>query len=64
MHYLVSFGRFWYDFIVGDEWRLAVGVVVILCLTALIEYAGVPAWWFLLLAVGGLLSYVVRRAAK
>ena len=64
MHYLVSFGRFWYDFIVGDEWRLAVGVVVILCLTALIELAGISAWWFLILAVSGLLYYAVRRAAK
>ena len=38
MHYLVSFGRFWYDFIVGDEWRLAVGVIA-LALSAIGAFA-------------------------
>jgi hypothetical protein len=64
MRYLVSFGRFWYDFIVGDEWRIAAGVVAILGLTAVIEEAGVTAWWFLVLAVSALLFYAVKRSAK
>ena len=25
-----AFGRFWYDFIVGDDWRIAAGVVLVL----------------------------------
>jgi len=25
---LVAFAHFWYDFIVGDDWRVAVGVGV------------------------------------
>jgi hypothetical protein len=25
-----AFGRFWWDFVVGDDWRIAVGVVVVL----------------------------------
>jgi hypothetical protein len=28
MRFLKSFGRFWYDFIVGDDWKLAVAVVL------------------------------------
>ena len=28
MKWLLQFGRFWYDFIVGDDWRIAVGVVI------------------------------------
>ena len=28
MRYLAAFGRFWWDFIVGDEWRFAVIVAV------------------------------------
>jgi hypothetical protein len=28
---MVGFGRFWWDFVVGDDWRIAVGVVI--CLT-------------------------------
>ena len=30
-----AFGRFWIDFIVGDDWRIAAGVVVALGLGAL-----------------------------
>ena len=27
MKYVVAFLRFWYDFIVGDDWRVAVSIV-------------------------------------
>ena len=37
---LAAFGAFWYDFVVGDDWRLAVGVVVALGLAQLLELAG------------------------
>jgi hypothetical protein len=41
-----SFALFWYDFVVGDDWRLAVGVVAGLGLTALLAHAtSVAAWW-------------------
>ncbi|MEU9794453.1 hypothetical protein AB0E27_28185 [Streptomyces sparsogenes] len=30
MNFLKSFGRFWYDFVVGDDWKIAVGVVLAL----------------------------------
>ena len=29
-----AFGRFWYDFIVGEDWRIAAGVVGVLALDA------------------------------
>jgi hypothetical protein len=32
MRFLLSFGRFWYDFIVGDDRKIAIGVVVALAL--------------------------------
>jgi hypothetical protein len=31
-----GFGRFWWDFIVGDDWRIAAGVVVVLTAGALV----------------------------
>jgi hypothetical protein len=31
-----GFGRFWWDFIVGDDWRIAAGVVVVLAAGALL----------------------------
>jgi hypothetical protein len=30
MRYVVLFGRFWYDFIVGDDWKIAAGVTAAL----------------------------------
>ena len=27
MKYLKAFGQFWYDFIIGDDWKIAVAVV-------------------------------------
>lgn len=28
MRLLRSFGQFWYDFIIGDDWKIAAGVVL------------------------------------
>ena len=36
MRLLRAFGRFWYDFIVGDDWRIALGVTVVLAAGALL----------------------------
>ena len=36
MRFLSGFARFWWDFIVGDDWRIAAGVVVVLTAGALL----------------------------
>ncbi len=55
--------RFAWEFVVGDDWRIAVGVVLALALTALVAGAGISAWWILPLAAAGLLGGSVWRAA-
>ena len=30
MRWIAAFGRFWYDFIIGDDWRIAAGVISVL----------------------------------
>ena len=40
MNALKAFGRFWYDFIVGDDWKIAVAVVSALAVLALIMASG------------------------
>ena len=55
MSYLVAFARFWWDFVVGDDWLTAAGLVLALGLTALVAHDDVSAWWLLPVAVVGLL---------
>jgi hypothetical protein len=53
-----------WEFVVGDDWRTALGVVLALGATALIAGAGVPAWWVMPAAVLGLLARSIRRAVR
>jgi hypothetical protein len=54
---------FLWDFVVGDDWRVAAGVAVAIALTAVVAGTSIPAWWILPLAVTCLLGYSVWRAA-
>jgi hypothetical protein len=60
---LRAFGRFWWDFVVGDDWRVAAGVLVALLATKLLTSSGVNAWWLLPVAVVLLLAASLRRAS-
>jgi hypothetical protein len=62
MKHVVAFLRFWYDFIVGDDWRVATGVVGALALTAVLAHHGVTAWWLMPAAVVAILLGSLRRA--
>jgi hypothetical protein len=53
-----------WEFVVGDDWRTAIGVVVALGLTAIVAAAAISAWWVMPLAVVGLLARSIHRAAR
>ncbi len=59
---MVAFGRFWYRFIVGDDWTIAATVVVGLLVTWLLHSGGVAAWWLMPLVVLGILASSLWRA--
>jgi hypothetical protein len=61
---LRRFGQFWWDFVVGDDWRIAVGVAIALGATAALAATDQPAWWLLPVAVALLLYLSLRRAAR
>jgi hypothetical protein len=61
---LRAFGAFLWDFVIGDDWRIAVGVVVALGLTALIADTSVAAWWILPVVVAMLLAASVLTATR
>lgn len=56
------FVTFWWDFLVGDDWLVAVGIIVALGLTALVAATSIPAWWLLPTAVALVLWQSLRRA--
>jgi hypothetical protein len=64
MSYVIAFVRFWYDFIIGDDWFVAAGIVVAIGLTALIAHHDVAAWWLMPLAVIALLAASLLRAVR
>ncbi len=64
MSYVRGFARFWWDFIVGDDWRVAVGLAVALGLSWLLAHHDVTAWWLLPIAVALVLGASVRRESR
>ena len=64
MRHLRAFGRFWWGFIVGDDWRVAFGVVIGVGLTWALTHHGVDAWWLLPLAIALLLAGSLWRATR
>jgi hypothetical protein len=62
--YLRSFALFWWNFIVGDDWRVAAGLAVALGLTSLLTHQGVNAWWLLPIAIALLLAGSLWRETR
>jgi len=54
MNFVKSFGKFWYDFIIGDDWKIAVAVVSALVVTYALM-AGTALGDGVLALLGGLL---------
>ena len=59
-----SFLRFLWDFVIGEDWRIAAGVVVALGVTAVVAETNIPAWWVLPAAVALLLAASLWHAAR
>ena len=57
------FALFWWNFVVGDDWRVAVGIALALGLTALLATTWASAWIVLPLAVAAVLWMSLLRAA-
>jgi hypothetical protein len=64
MKHLAAFGRFWWDFVIGDDWLVAVLVAAAIGATAVLAAANIAAWWLLPLAVPVVLWLSLRRAIR
>ena len=58
------FAAFWWDFVVGDDWRVAAGIALAFGLTAVLAATSVPAWWLLPLAVAAVLWLSLSREVR
>lgn len=62
---LRGFAAFWYDFVIGDDWRVALGVGVALAVTwGLSRATAAPTWWVAPAAVVVLLPVSIYRATR
>lgn len=61
MRSLGAFLLFWYEFIVGDDWVIALGVVLALTATRGLVRLHIDAWWLMLVAVVLLLAVSLWR---
>ena len=59
-----AFGRFWWNFVVGDDWLVAAVVGAGLVATGSLTALGVDAWWLLPLVVALALAGSLRRATR
>jgi hypothetical protein len=61
---IVGIARGAWEFVVGDDWRVALGIVVTLAAIAALEGLGLAAWWLGPLAAMTILRASVRRVAS
>jgi hypothetical protein len=60
--FLRGFVAFWYDFVVGDDWTVALGVLVLLLVCGMLAHAGLAAAWLLMtLGVAIILGFSLWR---
>jgi hypothetical protein len=59
-----GFGRFWYGFIIGDDWVAAAGVLVMLGAAYGLLRLRAPAWWAGPVVVTITLLVTLRRARR
>jgi hypothetical protein len=64
MNRLAAFGRFWWDFVIGDDWLAAASITLAIALTAALAHANITAWWLLPPAVTIILYTTLRRATR
>jgi len=62
--FIVSFLAFWYDFVVGDDWTVAVGVVAALIIGAALTRTSIPTWWWMPVIVALILTFSLLRATR
>jgi len=64
VRYVAGFGRFWWNFVVGDDWTAAAGIVIAIGATAALAASDVAVWWVMPLALAAILYASLRRVTS
>lgn len=62
--WLAGFVKFWYGFIIGDDWTMAAAVAAGLAITALLHAKGAGIWWLVPLIVIAVVGFDLERASR
>src|SRR5437588_970524 len=61
--WIVAFGRFWYSFIVGDDWTAALAVLIGLVVTGILNANHIVGWWLMPIVVVVMTGISVQRSS-
>jgi hypothetical protein len=61
---LVGIGRFLYRFVVGDDWMVALAIVLALVATSVLVTEKFPAWWLVPVVAIVMTGVSLRRARR
>lgn len=64
MNRVQQFLKFLWDFVIGDDWRIAAAVAATLLLTLVLANNGATVWWLLPVVVLVMLSVSVWSVAR
>lgn len=64
LSWIIGFVAFWYHFIVGDDWTLAIAVVFGLAVSAALLSRGISPWWLIPSMVIVVVGLDLRRAGR
>ncbi len=64
VQFVKSFGAFWYDFIIGDDWRIAAGISISFVVTYATRTSLVLGWYVIPIATVSLISYSLARVVR
>ncbi len=64
MKFVRDFVLFWYDFIVGDDWLIAVGAMAAVIACVWLTGHGLNAWWLLPIVVAAFLAASLLREVR
>ena len=73
MRFVTGFARFWWDFVIGEDWRIAAGVVAVLGAGALLVantdapdglVAALTALGIVLVAIGSIAASALKAGRR